>query len=215
MSGIKAHTSYCTADGKRVPSVTTVLGVLNKPALVKWANNLGLQGIDSSKYVDKLARIGTLAHLLAHCELTGTPPDLLPYSQEEQTLALNALKSFHSWLRAHSVVLVASERPLVSEKHRFGGTIDLIAKVDGALELVDFKTSKALYKEHLYQVAAYKELAKEHGHKIRRVRVLRIGRTVEEGFEEIVRPALPDHWKVFKSALEIYRLQAKLENKPQ
>ena len=30
----KAHTVYKTADNKRVPGVTTILGVLNKPALV-------------------------------------------------------------------------------------------------------------------------------------------------------------------------------------
>ena len=40
-----AHTQYKLVDGTKVPSVTTVLGILNKPALVKWANNLGLQGI--------------------------------------------------------------------------------------------------------------------------------------------------------------------------
>lgn len=58
----KPHTIYRTADGKRVPGVTTVLGIMNKPALVKWANTLGLQGIDSSAYVDETARVGTLAH---------------------------------------------------------------------------------------------------------------------------------------------------------
>ena len=48
----KAHTAYKTAGGQRVPGVTTVLGVINKPALVPWANQLGLQGINSSTYVD-------------------------------------------------------------------------------------------------------------------------------------------------------------------
>ena len=52
----KPHTVYRTADGQRVPGVTTVLGILNKPALIKWANNLGLQGIDSATYVDETAR---------------------------------------------------------------------------------------------------------------------------------------------------------------
>ena len=53
----KAHTRYYLQDGTLVPGATTVTGLLNKPALVKWANNLGLQGIDSSKYVDKAARV--------------------------------------------------------------------------------------------------------------------------------------------------------------
>ena len=58
----RAHTIYKLEDGTKVPGVTTVLGILNKPALVKWANNLGLQGIDSNKYRDEMADIGTLAH---------------------------------------------------------------------------------------------------------------------------------------------------------
>ena len=58
----RAHTRYYTTDGTLVPGSTTITGLLNKPALVKWANNLGLQGIDSSKYVDKAARVGTLIH---------------------------------------------------------------------------------------------------------------------------------------------------------
>ena len=45
----RVHTVYKTKDGKRVPGVTTILGVINKPALVRWANNLGLQGIDSQR----------------------------------------------------------------------------------------------------------------------------------------------------------------------
>jgi len=49
----KAHTRYYLADGTLVPGSTTVCGVLNKPALVRWANQLGLQGIDSTKYTDK------------------------------------------------------------------------------------------------------------------------------------------------------------------
>src|SRR5438093_1588565 len=32
-----SHTVYKNAAGKRVPGVTTILGILNKPALLKWA----------------------------------------------------------------------------------------------------------------------------------------------------------------------------------
>ena len=36
----KTHTRYYLQDGTLVPGSTTVTGLLNKPALVKWANNL-------------------------------------------------------------------------------------------------------------------------------------------------------------------------------
>ena len=65
-----AHTRYKTSDGQIVPGASTITGLLNKPMLVKWANNLGLQGIDSSKYTDKAASIGTLIHYLVECHIT-------------------------------------------------------------------------------------------------------------------------------------------------
>ena len=76
----KAHTRYYLQDGTLVPGATTVTGLLNKPALVKWANNLGLQGIDSSKYVDKAARVGTLIHSLVEAHITGKKADLSDYT---------------------------------------------------------------------------------------------------------------------------------------
>ena len=45
-----AHTVYTDSLGTRVPGATTIIGILDKPALIKWANNLGLAGIDSTKY---------------------------------------------------------------------------------------------------------------------------------------------------------------------
>lgn len=59
----KAHVKYRTKDKVLVPGVTTITNLLNKPYLIKWANDLGLEGIDSTKYRDEAADIGTLAML--------------------------------------------------------------------------------------------------------------------------------------------------------
>ena len=58
----KAHIRYKLKDGTVVPGATTITGLLNKPFLITWANRLGLEGIDSTKYRDAAADIGTLAH---------------------------------------------------------------------------------------------------------------------------------------------------------
>ena len=44
-TSVRAHQRYKIEDGTIVPGVTTVVGILNKPALVPWANKLGLEGI--------------------------------------------------------------------------------------------------------------------------------------------------------------------------
>ena len=37
------HEEYINRDGVEVPSVTTILKLLNKPTLQKWANYLGFK----------------------------------------------------------------------------------------------------------------------------------------------------------------------------
>ena len=207
VSGVKAHTRYKNKKGEIVPGVTTVLGLLSKPQLVKWANNLGLQGIDSSKYVDKMASIGTLAHYMVECYLTKTSQDLTAYSPEEIDKAENALISFFEWERQYEIEPLGNEMRLLSEEFGYGGTVDFYCKINGKFNLVDFKTGKAIYNEHIIQLAAYRQLLVENGYPVQEVRILRIGRTEEEGFEERKETNLLNHWLLFSHLLEVHKLQ--------
>ncbi len=203
----KVHTVYKLADGSRVPGTTTILGILNKPALVIWANKLGLQGIDSSKYTDAAARIGTLAHYLVQSDLQHTQPILDEYSHDEIDQAENSLISFYNWQKQHKIEPIFCEKLLVSEIYKYGGTIDCYAFIDGKLGLIDYKTGKAIYSEMIIQLAAYRQLLIENGNKVKNVRIIRIGRTEDEGFEEKVISALDNHFELFKHCIEVYRLQ--------
>jgi hypothetical protein len=204
----RAHQVY-TVNGRRVPGVTTILGVLNKPALVKWANNLGLQGIDSTSYVDALASIGTLAHEMIQEYLGGPKWDREGSTRTEIDAAENAVLSFHEWERVNGIKMEteAIELQLVSESNLYGGTIDWLGRIDSKRWLVDIKTSKALYPEHTYQVAAYHRLLIENGYGVDGVRLLRVGRTEDEGFDDhiIGGNALDKAWEVFGCALGLYR----------
>lgn len=206
----KAHTIYKLKDGTRVPGTTTVLGVLNKPALVAWANRLGLEGIDSSKYTDAAARIGTLAHYFVQCDFTGEKPNLDEYGKTEIDQAENALISFYEWKKAKVIEPIANELQLVSEQYRYGGTVDCYCKIDGDIWLLDFKTGRNVYSEMLIQLAAYRQLLNENGYPVERAKILRIGRSEDEGFEERTITDFTNHWELFKHCLEIYRLQKKI-----
>ena len=198
---------YKLTDGTRVPGVTTFLGVLNKPALIKWANNLGLQGIDSTQYVDNLADVGTLSHLMILAHLKEENIDMSDYSKTQIDLAKNSFKSYLGWARLHKIEPILIETPLVSEEYRFGGTPDLLAKVDGVNTLIDFKTSKAIYPEHLIQVAAYWWLVLEHDYCVHNAMILRIGRDESEGFEVKPVVSLEANWELFTHCQAIYELQ--------
>lgn len=207
----RQHTVYKLCDGTRVPGVTTILGVINKPALVKWANKLGLDGYDSTKYVDATARIGTCAHELVQEYLGGKLVDRNAYQPDEIDAAENALISFFAWEKAHGGKLetIHIELPLVSEKHRYGGTIDWLGYIDGQIWLVDFKTTKGIFPEHEYQTCAYHRLLIEKGYTVHGVRLLRIGRTEDEGFDDHIMPQrkLDMGWDVFSAAHSLYLAQ--------
>jgi hypothetical protein len=208
---VRAHTRYVAKDGKQVPGVTTIIGVLNKPALVPWANRMGLQGIDTSKYIDEAASIGTLAHALIAESLGGAkvPHDDFTAAQLER--AQHGVTAFEKWRADLDFVVAMLEFPLVSETYRFGGTIDCLALINGVLELVDLKTSSGIWPEHIYQVGAYWKLLQEHEQEIKGARILRIGRTEGEGMEEhrLTGTQILRGWQLFEHALAIYRLKKK------
>ena len=203
----RVHTIYKLEDGTKIPGVTTVLGILNKPALVKWANNLGLQGIDSTKYRDEMANIGTLAHQMIVDYFNKIETDTADYSKNQIGLAENCLLSFWEWEKANKIEVVLAEQQLISEELCFGGTIDLYCKLDGIPTLIDFKTGKGLYPEHTYQVAAYGNLLMSNGYDLDNIQILRIGRDEDEGFEVYSGVIGWQQWDIFKHCLAIYNLQ--------
>ena len=203
----QAHIRYKNSAGLIVPGVTTILGILNKPALIIWANRLGLQGIDSTKYRDEAADIGTLAHHLVISHLQKAEPDTSDYSAIQIDQANNAFQNYLAWERGHIVKPLMVETPFVSEEKGFGGTIDFYGLVDDITTIIDFKTGSGFYPEHLYQVAAYGVLLKEAGHSIGQAILLRIGRTADEGFEEKAVYNLDRETHIFLHCLAIYKLQ--------
>jgi hypothetical protein len=216
----KAHIRYRLADGSLVPGVTTVLNVLAKPALVPWANRLGLDGIDVAKHVDELAQAGTLTHAMVLADLQGHVQleDGLTdgYTKHEIELAENAFLSYLEWKKGHTLEPLYIETPMVSEASGFGGTPDFVGLLDGKATVLDFKTSKDIYPEHMHQVAAYWGLVDDQSFEgialinVKQAGVIQVGRTEDEGFgtKFISAPGL--HWLIFIEALEIYRLQRAL-----
>ncbi len=180
----KAHTIYKLKNGDRVPGVTTITGQLHKPALVPWANKLGLNGIDVNKYVDDKASIGTLCHTMILDYFRKQKTNTDDYTKNQIDQAENSFLSFLEWAKQHMLEPILIEQPLVSEVKKYGGTSDYYGNVDGIRELLDFKTGSGIYKEMWYQVAGYGNLLNEQGNYPMKYRILNIPRTEDEGFKE-------------------------------
>ena len=182
-SRAKAHTSYYLGDGTKVPSVTSILRVIGKGEhLLTWANSLGLDGYDVIEYRKAQAAVGTLGHAMIQADLLGRSMDFYGFSQEERDRADNVLRSYRAWRRLHNPEPILVEEPLVSESCKYGGTIDLYARLGDLCGIIDVKTSNDIYDEHFYQIAAYSRLLVENGHRVDFNAILRVGRDEGDGF---------------------------------
>jgi len=211
MSKVKAHTIYRLKDGTRVPGTTTITGIIDKPALKYWANDLGLQGIDVRKYVDVLGDAGTLAHRMIECHLKGIECNTDEYSKNDIDLAENSFLKFLDWEKKYKYTLLHSELKIVSEKYRIGGTLDAVYQDKNKIILIDFKTAKAIYREMKMQVGGYALLYEENFKKIDECYILRIGRTEDEGFDFIEIKDIKLYQDAFLDCLHLYNSLKKLK----
>ena len=214
---IHAHKIYRLESGLIVPGVTSIIKEWSAGGefLVKWANNLGLEGIDSNKYRDETADIGKLAHAMIVEKLGSVKVDFSDYSENEIEQAQFAVHRFDNWTKEHKVKTIECEKELVSEKNEYGGTIDLIAMVDNIKESVDFKTGKQLYAKHYVQMAGYDKLLIENDIKVQRWRLLNIPRTNGEKFWEDViddEEQMRVFWNMFLSCREMYKIHKQIKN---
>ncbi len=67
---------------------------------------------------------------------------------------LLCVKSFLDWRNTVKLEVIAAETTVFSEIHGYAGTVDLICRIDGQPYIVDFKTSKYVWKEYELQISA-------------------------------------------------------------
>ena len=164
---------YRDSNGKRIPGVTTVIGRFKESgALIRWAYNRGKEGEELYESRDKAAEAGTAAHELCERHIKG---DILiengqPTDQAREVanvpvemfpLVWSSFQAYLAWERQTKLEIIDTERSLISA-HGYGGTYDAIGEIDGKLCMLDWKTSNAVYGDHIYQLGAYKALYEEH-----------------------------------------------------
>lgn len=152
--------------GERLPGCTTILGRFKDASgLLQWAFRQGQSGAASLyENADKAADIGTACHAMIeahinHCDAWEVLA-LIDLSDEGKEKAKNAFGMYLKWERQTGLKMLSrfQEIQLISPAYRFGGTPDAIAEIDGEIVLLDWKTSNAVYGDHLIQLAAYRHL---------------------------------------------------------
>lgn len=154
---------YLAEDGKRVPSVTTVIGRFkHADMLIRWAVKETREGRNYEETRDAAASAGTIAHALVESAIAGLPdPDFSQVDPATLVKARRAFAGYMAWQRAVGADIRWSERRMVSTKLRVGGTPDAYGIIAGQRALIDWKTSNAIYPDHLIQLAAYAMMIEE------------------------------------------------------
>ena len=194
---MRSNARYYEIPGMgEVPSVTTILSAIAKPALIGWAAKVeremvievsghlhrdslhkemnatdwkkaleGLLGLTkaSQKLMTKAGDIGSQAHSLIEWQIQTWMDIPLP-KPEVSEAAQWAFMAWEDWARSVKLEPIASEQTVWSKTHRYAGTLDLLARVNGEEAVLDWKTGKAVYSEAHLQNAAYRHAIREMGH---------------------------------------------------
>ena len=161
----------------QLPSVTTVLGIIAKPALVGWAKKISLEKVRaelemlnapsqfSQEWIDNLIEAarkrpdqvrdeasewGTEAHLRLSDYIEGKRE-----SWESESEYMTVIHGYDQWLEENSLVVDRTEW-MVYSPEGYAGTVDIggVSKA-GVKFIADLKTGSGVYKEAALQLAAY------------------------------------------------------------
>ncbi len=158
--------------GEYVPSVTTLIGQLDKPGLTAWAGRMATEELEN-RYHANNGRLeaedfnaGRDAHKTRKQLAADDGTDVHDYvtkvlHKEAPPLPRNELvaaacRAADKWLVEHKVEPIEMERQVYSAMYGYAGTLDFFGKVDGLLGIADFKSTKGgIYKEAWIQCAGY------------------------------------------------------------
>lgn len=144
---------YMTPDGKKLPSVTTVVGAQKKQAIMEWRRRVGEEV--ANKISKQATSRGTNVHTLCEYYLNNEPkpPGVVMPDAKEMFVSLKPLLNKINNIHYQEVGLWSNQLGLA-------GRVDCIGEYEGVLSVIDFKTSKKLKKiediqDYFWQTTAY------------------------------------------------------------
>jgi hypothetical protein len=144
--------TYTTPDGRKYPSITTVLSILSEESIAKWRARVGDE--EANKIGQRAAGRGTLVHsIVERYLLNEDTTEFLPHIRQ-------SLENLRPILDERLGTIYGLEVPLYSSHLGLAGRVDCVAEFDGVPSIVDFKTSKRVKKKewianYFAQMAGY------------------------------------------------------------
>jgi len=149
------HWYQSNNTGTWLPSVTALLDAYPKgAAYTMWLKQTGMNasqilkeagelGSEVHNAIDLFAKQGELSYLSADGK------DMYTWSAWE--LICKAMEFF----QMAQPEIIAHEFSFANDELGYGGTIDMVCRLNGAIWLIDYKSGNAVYESHFLQIAAY------------------------------------------------------------
>jgi hypothetical protein len=120
--------------------------------------------------------------------------------------ALWAVMAFEDFAKSVNLKPVVIEHTVYSKVHQYAGTMDLLARVNGVLTLLDFKSGKAVYPESFLQSAAYSVALEEMGFALpASALILRLPKVdTDPAFEVVTVPPARELFPVFLATKQLW-----------
>lgn len=145
--------------GINIPSVTQIIGCLDKPGLYNWYGKYGT--VECNRIKDESAAFGTAVHDMIEGYITKKEGHIVQFAETvDQVAARECFNNFVTWYKESGLEVVNAEPEdaVYSKRYNFQGTWDFIGKQGKTLIVADWKTSNSLYETVGLQLSAYAHL---------------------------------------------------------
>lgn len=131
---------YMTPEGDKLPSVTTVLSILTKKAIMEWRAKVGEQ--EANKISRRASSRGTNVHAIVEKYIQNDED----FSEGYMPNILDNFNGIKGIIDEKIDNVYGQEVALYSTYLGLAGRVDCVAEYDGVLSIIDFKTAKKLKK---------------------------------------------------------------------
>ena len=150
---------YTLEDGTRLPSVTTVIGLQKKAAIMKWRARVGEE--EANRVSRQATSRGTNVHTICENYLNNKTDYMSKAMPDAMEMFLSIKPLLNNINNIHY-----QEAALWSKGIGMAGRVDCIAEYEGELSVIDFKTSskpknKKDIQDYFWQTTAYSLMYEE------------------------------------------------------
>ena len=143
---------YVDDEGNKYPSITTVLSILNKEAILAWRKRVGEE--EANKISTRAAVRGTKVHDMIERYVLNEDPG------EPDLISISNFKEVKPIIDENLSKVYATEKRMFSKHLGVAGTVDCVGVWNGKDSIIDWKTSakwkkKEWISNYFMQCSAY------------------------------------------------------------